>query len=154
MLKNLPLTCMFSATAAILLGSTSFVSAQSDLPDCADMEAKQNTIRIIAEDMDSKRRALSNYQKYKFGVDWLLHSLTITYIVTTHRNEVTGTYHCSATLLGRRDKTIYASMEEDYKYEHILESQDYWENQKVSDIVYSIAQSAEFADRYVVTVTY
>lgn len=148
--------------STILLGSTVAVHAQSDLPGCADNVVKETVRDIIVEDMKKhlQQFSFSELSLVEYRWDWVWKSFYTTHTVLADYNEHTGALTCSATLRGNRDRQMWEramstqlGMDIDGIREHHIQ-RGYWEEQDIIPVQYTVSQSAEDPEYFIVSVIY
>ena len=149
-------------STTIYMGSTVAVQAQSDLPGCADQQVKGIVTSIIAENMQEhlQQLSLSELGLVEYRWDWVLESFYITHIVLADYNEHTGALDCNASLRGKRDRQMWEramstqlGMDVDGIRERHIQS-GYWKDQDILPVQYTVSQSAEDPEYFIVNVIY
>ena len=154
-----PLTVTF-LSAAIFLGGSVAVKAQSDLPGCAEQSVKEVVLRIAANAYRGSVEGWGERLKVDMGWDLDPSSFNLSYITLADYNEYTGALTCRATLRGRHDREMWERVWVNYKGMDINAARErninngYWEDQALNGITYTVSQSAERSDMFVVRVNY
>lgn len=147
-------------SSAIFLGSTIAVQAQSDLPGCADQQVKDVVIEIMVESFQEETRYSTEKLLVDTGREWNPNSFNVIHIILADYNEHTGALTCNATLRGKRDREMWERVWINYKGMNITKARQrnlergYWEEQDLNYLEYSVSQSAEDPEYFIVSVSY
>ena len=141
-------------SGAIFIGSTVAVQAQSDLPGCADDVVKRVAKEIVVENIEREIRKNGIEWAVLLDLDWQLDSFSLKYIALAHANEQTGMLTCHATLNGKRDRKYFGTDPLLAEERARKEEQGYWDYHDISAMQYTISESAENPEYFIINVIY
>ena len=141
-------------SSAIFIGSTVAVQAQSDLPGCVDDVVKRVAIEIVIENIEREIRKNGKEWAVLLDLDWQLDSFSLKYISLTEIDEQTSALTCHATLHGKRDRKYFGSDPLLAEERARKEEQGYWNYHDISAMQYTISESAENPEYFIINVIY